>query len=313
MHSDPQRDGPYETIRFLLVGRSPAVAFGWRNSPTEGYPRPSVWAAVGPTDDSWTEIAEDREFFGGPNIVSFGGTSSGPDGYFIAGTWTSATGPIVASVWSSPDGLTWSHDFTDAAFAGRPGEVPFAEGIADGPTGVLMVGTADAPTHTEPGATRGVLWFAPAGRNWTRLDVAPSGVAVASRFDAVAATDGGWIVGGMSDGRDAGRPLVWFVPGADREPRPEPLDGGIPGASISSVAVDSTRVVAGGVVGQRIEIWTAPLHDGIPGRWSVLTAPPVNVPYLQKIVLSVSPSYIAADVIGRSATEIWTAPLQSGP
>ena len=311
MRADTQRDGPSETIMFLATGRAPAIAFGWRNSPTEGYPRPSVWDAKEPGDDDWTEIVEDREFFGGPAIVGFGGTASGPHGYFVAGTWTSPSGALVASVWSSPDGVTWSRDATDPSFAGQAGQVPFVNGIADAPAGVLMVGTAGTPTRADPGAERGVLWYSPDGRRWSRVDAARISLLLPdSEFGAVAATADGWLVGGESRTDGAARPVAWFVPAGRPTGRPVSLDrGGSASVTVTSVAVDRSRAVVAAVIHGHVEMWTATVHDGVPGRWSGMEAPPSSPVSLLRVVVSISPTAIAVDLVGKAGSEVWSASL----
>lgn len=311
MRADPERDGPFETITFLATGREPAVAFGWRNSPTEAYPRPSVWDAVDRADDAWQEVIEDREFFGGPDIVGFGGAASGPHGYFIAGTWTSPSGSLVGCVWSSLGGTAWTRDSTDASFAFPAGQVPIVNGIADGPTGILVAGTADTPTAGDPGAEQGVMWYSPDGRRWSRLDAGQvSQLIPRSGFGAVAATAGGWIVGGVSRAGGTSRPLAWFVPAGRPAGRPVLLERtGAGPVTVTSVAADSSRAVVAAVSGDHVEMWTAPLHDGIPGEWSAMDPPPSSPASLQKITVSISSTMIAADLVGKAGTQVWTAPL----
>ena len=307
MHADPQRDGPNETIQFLSAARAPAMAFGWRNSPTEGYPRPSAWFATDGTGRQWNEVLEDREFFGGPSVVGFAGASGGPHGDFVAGTWTGASDAPVVSVWDSKDGRTWSRDSADRALAGQPGQLPFATGIADGPRGVLVTGTLDVPSERDPTRQEGVLWYSADGTSWARLDSSAVNSTSDSALGGVAATAAGWIVGGTEtlDGRT--RPLAWFVPAARHPSRPVLL-GAVSGGgqtAVTSVAVDGSRAVIAGVVGGRARLWTAPLHRGVPGAWAELQAPRSALGSLQRVEVSISPAGAVVALIAKSSTEIW--------
>ena len=312
MEADPQRDGPNETIRYLAVGRKPAVAFGWRNSPTEGYPRPSVWDAGSPADSSWTEIVEDREFFGGPNVVGFGGASAGPHGYFVAGTWTGPSGAPTASVWSSTDGSRWSRDSTDPTFAGRSGELPLVTGVADGPSGVMLAATMDTPTRADPTGQRGALWYSPDGRTWSRFEAAAVDDRIPnSSFGAVTATEAGWVVAGTTTEGGRVRPIVWFVPAGGGAPALTVLEPNhtAAGTAVTSVAVNADRIVVAGVSGGRPVMWTATVHRGVPTGFKRLTTPPSAPPSVQTVSLSIGPAGMIAALIGKTTSQVWTSSL----
>lgn len=308
MRADPQRDGPNETIQFLASGRTPALAFGWRNSPTEGYPRPSAWIAADGTGRQWSEVIEDREFFGGPSVVGFAGASSGPHGDFVAGTWTGVSDAPVASVWSSRDGRNWSRDATDPALVGQPGQLPFATGIADGPRGVLLTGTLDIPTRRDPTRQQGVLWYSPDGTSWARRDSSALNGAADSTLGAVAATADGWVVGGTETLARKTRPLAWFVPAGRSPAKPvllaDPSDAGQ--TTVTGLAVDDSRAVMAAIVRGRARLWIAPLHQGVPGAWTELQAPPSALGSLQRVDVSISPAGAVVALVARSSTEIWT-------
>lgn len=289
----PGRDGPLETIEGLARGPAGTNAFGYRLSPDEGYPRPSTWLAAGPGDPPWREIGQDVEFFGGPDIISFGGMSEGPHGCFVAGTWTGPSNRPVISVWRSGDGLHWSHDFSAPAFAGRPGEVPFATGVADGPDGVLIAGTVERPTPADPGREAGGLWYSPDGDRWSRLAVPdPPAAGPGSTFDAVGAVPGGWLVAGTRPGPHGPRPAVWMVDGADHRVRLLGLlpAGPAPAAAVpTSVAVTATRIVVAGRAGTRAALWEAAPGRRGPGRFSAVAGPAADVPGLQTVRVASGP------------------------
>lgn len=310
---DPQRDGPNETITYLATSRSNTVGFGWRNSPTEGYPRPSAWVASS-GDRTWTEVIEDREFFGGPNIVGYGGMTAGPHGDFIAGTWTDGRGHPVLSVWSSPNGSSWSQNFTDPAFEGEPGELPYGAGVGDSSSGVLVVGTLEVPTHANPSARRGAIWFSPDGKAWSRT---LAGVIARSyplsTFGAVGALPAGWIIAGTVGPSATARPFAWSVGPDGKRLTPVSLPGSDRRGSVDLTAVAANRAqvaIAGSDDGRPV-IWSAPLSGGRPGSWREVLGPPAPPWPVQRVVISAGATSTMVDLVGQSDAQVWVAPTTS--
>jgi hypothetical protein len=307
MDADPGRDGPNETIEYLARYGTQALAFGWRNSPTEGYPRPSAWDARGSGERAWQEIVEPREFFGGPNILGFGGAAEGPHGDFVVGTWTNPESRTVLSVWHSTDGRTWAQDASDPSFGGGAGEIPFAAGVADGARGVVVIATAELPTHADPLGQRGSLWYSPDGRRWSRV----LGSQIADRwprsvFSSVVATDTGWLVAGTTGAVKA--PTVWSI-GADAESiqataLPPGRSAASVTATVTAMATNQERVVVAGLESGRPVIWTATLGSTGVGHWLQVRAPPATG--LQSVALSTGPHGTIVSLIGRDSTRVWT-------
>lgn len=301
MEADPERDGPYETIEYLASSGSQAFAFGWRNSPTEGYPRPSVWRSTNAVG-AWQEIIEAREFFGGPNVIAFGGTSSGPHGEFVAGTWTNPNGRTVLSVWRSTDGSTWAQDASDPTFEGLAGEIPFASGIADNSSGVLLSAAVEIPTHADPTGRRGAIWFSSDGRHWNRLFAGklakqwPQSV-----FGAVVATPTGWSIAGESGA--AGVPTVWTVGESGASIQGTTLPGVGSGATLTAISAGPTRVVAAGVARGRPVMW-ARVGSGGASNWAPVVPPPATD--VQSVALSTGDQGTIVLLIGRDETSVWT-------
>ena len=331
MKAVPGLDGPQETIRDLSSGPAGLIAFGYRLSPDEGYPRPSAWLAQDGRPTAWDEIHEDREFFGGPDIISFGGMSQGPHGCFVAGTWTDGRGRPVISVWRTTDGRDWTHDFTDPAFEGRPGEVPFASGVADSPSGVLVSGSVETPTASDPGRQEGALWLSADGAGWRRL-ARPAGSGSRRRedgpgttFDAVAAVAGGWLVAGTigtatstsgagtKSGGTGSVPAVWTVTtgGTLGPPQLLPLTGGATaGVPVvpTSIAVTGDRVAVAGRAGTRAVIWSAGLSAQKVGRMHLVPAPQADVPQLEAVLVAAGPAGAVVVMSGADASVAYESP-----
>ena len=316
---NPGRDGPNETIEYIATSAGRAFAFGWRNSPTEGYPRPSPWIQSPVPDGSWREVLEPREFFGGPNIIAFGGAAVGPDGYFVAGTWTGTSGRTVASVWSSADGQAWARDSTDPSFEGRPGEIPYGTGVSDSNLGVVLIGTDDLPSHQDPTARQGAIWMSAHGTGWRRVFTS----VIAQRwpestFDSVVSTPRGWLVAGTigaagaagSSGGAAGAAgssggaAVWAIDpsgrtiGVTRLPSP-------PGSvTVTGMAADGSRLVVAGVSDGEAVLWTASLRDGRPAGWRRLDAPTGSG--LERVVVSIGSSGTIVSLLTNVESQVWT-------
>ncbi len=304
------RDGPNETIFGITGDRAHLVAFGYRRSPTEGYPRPSTWLAS-PAGGTWREILEDREFFGGPNIIGFGGLDVGPHGYSVAGTWTDARGHPVVAVWRSADGSTWTRDSTDPSLEGRPGEIPFASAVADSTRGLLLVGMVETPTPGDPLRRRGGIWFSRSGETWTRLTVGGVGLPLegSTSFDAVVATSAGWVIAGSEGVLGRSRPAVWLVDNHLRVTPalalPDPPGGGP--MHPSSMAVSGAALIAVGPDGHRGVVWAARLRAGVPHGWKLLTSPPDAAFPLASLSVAASQSGLIVALVGSDRSQLWTA------
>jgi hypothetical protein len=304
------RDGPNETIFGIVGDDAHLVAFGYRRSPTEGYPRPSTWLAAPTLGAAWREILENREFFGGPNIVGFGGMAVGAHGYSVSGTWLDARGHPVMAVWQSLDGSGWSRDSTDPSFEGLPGEIPFASGIADRPAGLLLVGTNETPTPADPLRRRGGIWFSPSGDRWSRVAPGPAAIPTrgSSTFDAVAGTGAGWIIAGTEEVQGRSRPAVWLVddrlqvsvPVLLPEPAGSPVEP-------SAVIATGTGVLVAGPRGNRAVIWQARLAGGTPRRWTLITSPPDASFPLTSVTMAADTTALMVSLGGSDLSQLWTA------
>lgn len=320
------RTGPEETVDYLTTGPAGTIALGASLSPDEGYPRPSTWLAGDPAASRWQEVLEDREFFGGPDIISFGGMSEGPLGCIVAGTWTDARGRPVISVWTSRDGLRWSHDYTEPAFEGAPGEVPFASGVAAGAAGELVSGSVEIPTAADPGRQEGALWLSSDGTHWRRLVLPSTGAASGpgTTFDAVAAFPSGWLVAGtLTRGGGEVVPAVWEVDGTGRVGPPVllPVAGstgtgsgtagsGAAGSAIpTAVEVDGLDVTVAARWGGSALLWSARLGRRGLSSWRSVPAPVATVPQLQDVRLASGPAGRVLVMTGANASLVFS---QSG-
>jgi hypothetical protein len=203
----------------------------------------------------WDEIVEPREMFGGPDIIGVGGVAAGPHGDFVAGTWTDARSHPVVAVWRSPDGRTWSRDSTDPSFVGRSGEVPFGTAVADGPHGVLVTGTAEVPTRSDPTGQRGALWYSPDGVRCRRI---LSGAIAAPRehstFAAVTATGSGWLIAGTEGTGPTTRATVWTLDSDLRRVRATPLPPSTGPVTVTAMTPDRDRVLVAGLAGTILSV-----------------------------------------------------------
>ena len=303
--ADPGRDGPNETIKYIAAADDRAFAFGWRNSPTEGYPRPSPWIQSPVPAGAWREVVKPREFFGGPNIIAFGGASVGPDGYFVSGTWTAPDGPTVASVWHSADGQNWVHDSTDPSFRGRPGEIPFGTGVSDSTLGAVLIGTSDIPTHQDPTARRGAMWTSSHGSAWHRAftDLIDRSWP-RSTFDAVVATSDGWLIAGTTGPVGATRPAVWTVGPSMDHLRAALLPAQSSPVAVTAMAADDSKVIVAGVSDGQPVLWAAPLRDGRVGAWRRLDPPAGSG--LDRVVVSVGRTGTIVSLVTNRASSVWT-------
>jgi hypothetical protein len=303
MHPFAGRDGPTE----LILGLAGGVALGSYRAPREGYPRPSTWtAAPGTGDGQWREVLANRELFGGPSIVAIGddaggGLTSGLHGYHIAGTWIGPANRVVASVWSSPDGTAWARNDVDPAFTAGPDTQSYGDDIADGATGLLMVGTTGEPSQADPAREVGSLWYSPDGSGWRRLPSLGGADQVAVDVDR-AAPGGGWLAGGQRTTGGTERPAVWTV-GADLRVAGATLPG--PAAVVTDLAVTPAAAWAAGITGAGTpEVWTAPLRGGRPGGWRAVVAPAAGTGW-EQARLAAAGGQVVLVLFDASQSEVW--------
>ena len=184
-------DGGSDTIRALARFDGHSSALGSVGSPLEGYARPSTWSFA---DGSWTEVSTPPELFGGPDIVGVGGMAAGAQGFEVAGTWTGDTG-AEAAVWHSAAGTNWQRA-TDLAPNDPAAEVgTTAAAVAAGPAGVLVVGSRNVPTPSNPTGQQPAAWWSASANPATWAAVSMPERADA-HLDTVVATRGGWVAGG---------------------------------------------------------------------------------------------------------------------
>jgi hypothetical protein len=276
MTAVPGRDGPNETIFSIAGTTGRMAAFGYRRSPTEGYPRPSTWVSTPGPSAGWQEILENREFLGGPNVIGFANLVYGPHGFTLAGTWTDPQARPTLALWRSPDGTAWARDSTEPAFDGSADQIPVASGVADSPAGLLLVGTVETPEPGDPVREEGGLWFSPTGKSWSRVPVSATSEPPASStsFDAVTAIPGGWVVVGTERTADTSRPAAWLVDSRLGVGPPVQLPGSGPGGfTPRAAATYGSQVFVIGSTGDRSETWTAEV--GSAGRlgWKVVSGP----------------------------------------
>ncbi len=316
MHPVPDRDGPYETILGFARGADLTVALGSRNSPGEGYPRPSTWTGEGPVA-TWQEALADRELFGGPDIVALGNITAGPHGYTVAGTWVGPAGHPGAAVWRSADGIRWVRNDTDPALSGRPGETPLALDVADNGRGVLVVGTVSAPVPGQAGHQRGAMWYSPTGVSWVRLFGAdphldqPGQTAIT----AVEALGDGWVAGGTIVDGARSRPMIWSVDTNLRlRAQALPFAAGQPPVALSGLTVSATMAVAAGVAGGQPLFWDAPVDHGQLGTWQRLQpGPPGPAPTgLRTVAVAAGPGGVTALLSSPTTSQVWVGALKPG-
>lgn len=296
----PGRDGPNETILGFAAGE----ALGSRHSPTEGYPRPSAWVRA--TTGTWVEVLEPREMFGGPDIVAIGdesdgGITAGSHGFHVAGAWIGPGDRVVAAVWAAPEGATWTRDDTNQAFTAGATTQSYGYDIADGPDGLLMVGTVSVPTHAHPTAQVGAIWYSPDGIRWAHT--AQLGGAGQTVLASVRAVGDSWVAGGQRTTAGVSTPTVWYVT-ASRAPSAHTLPG-VDSAVVDDLAVTSTEVVAAGHTDDGTAVlWAAPRHGDAIGGWRLLQAPPTG-PRWDSARVAATPSATVLVVFDGSRSEVW--------
>jgi hypothetical protein len=295
----PGRDGPNETIQGFgtRAAPGPLAAVGSRPSPTEGYPRPSTWAApagsIGPP--AWQEALAARELFGGPNVVAVGGMGAGPHGYFVAGTWIAPDNHVVAAVWRSSAGVRWTRDDTDPAFDAGAGTESYAVSVADGASGILVGGTTARPAPGDPTRQLPTLWHSADGTGWTRLAALPGSGGVR----AVRALGIGWIAGGQA----GTRPESWTVdanlrPSAEALPAPS-------GATVADLAVTPGAVLAAGLMpAGTLLLWRASRHGDKLGTWQTVTPPPTGTGW-SGVSLAAAGNQVVLVVFNATRTRVW--------
>ncbi|MDQ2728691.1 MAG: hypothetical protein M3Y91_12710 [Actinomycetota bacterium] len=308
MNAAPDRDGPYETILGFARSANRTVALGSRNSPEEGYPRPSTWTADGPST-RWQETLASRELFGGPDIVALGAIAAGPHGYSVAGTWVSPYGHPGAAVWRSTDGMEFARDDTDPALAGGPGETPLALDVADNRRGILVVGSASAPKAGQAGHVRGAIWYSPTGASWQRLFASDPDLDRAGQttVSTVRALGDGWLAAGTTVDGNQSRPMVWSIDATLRlRAQTLPAGAGQPPVTISGLAVSATIAVVAGVGGGRPVFWTAPVDGGRIGRWASVGPEPGPAPAgLRTVSVAAGAGAVTTVLSGPSTSQVW--------
>jgi hypothetical protein len=310
MNAVPDRDGPYETILGFAPSPGRTVALGSRNSPEEGYPRPSTWS-----DDvastPWQEALADRELFGGPDIVALGNITAGPHGYTVTGTWIGPSGHPGVAVWRSTDATHWVRNDTDPALAGAPAETPLALDVADNRRGVLVVGSAAAPVPGQAGHRRGAMWYSPTGTSWVGLFGSDPRLNQAGQtaIVAVRTLDDGWVAAGTTTDGTRSRPMIWSVD-ADLRMRAQALPVGTdqPPVAVSALTVSTTVAVVAGVAGGRPVYWAAPVDGGRLGSWQRLQPGPGPVPEgLRTVVVAAGAAAVTTVLAGSTTSQVWVA------
>ena len=157
--SDPQLDlgGPGGQEMNAVVAAGPglvAVGSEWSEEGLSAV----VWVSEDGLD--WERVPYDGTVFGGHGLLRMEAVVAAGPGLVAVGS-DEPDGQTDAAVWISPDGLNWER-VNDEAFGG-PGS-QYMMGVSAGGPGVVAVGYAYAD-----GATDGVVWTSPDGRDWTRL------------------------------------------------------------------------------------------------------------------------------------------------
>ncbi|MDQ2725688.1 MAG: hypothetical protein M3Y36_09370 [Actinomycetota bacterium] len=308
MRAVPDRDGPYETVLGFARGADQTVALGSRNSPEEGYPRPSTWTGVDPTT-TWQEALADRELFGGPDIVALGNITAGPHGYTVAGTWVGPAGRPVAAVWRSTDGTQWVRNDTDPALGGQPGETPLALDVADNHRGVLVVGSASAPIPGQAGHQRGAMWYSPTGASWVRLFGADPDLDQPGQtaLTTIRALGEGWVAAGTIVDGARSRPMIWSVDtNLGLQAQALPFAGGQPPVAISGLTVSATEAVVAGVAGGQPVFWEATVDHGRVGSWRLLGPEPGPAPAgLRTVTVAAGPGGVTAILSSPTTSQVW--------
>jgi hypothetical protein len=310
-------DGPYDTITGLARSRGVTAAFGSHPSPIHGNPRPSPWTLADP-GASWHEVPVLRELFGGENIISLGGLTGGEHGFFIAGTWIAASNRAVATVWRSTDGRSWVRNDGDANLAGVAGEITMADDVADGPGGIVAVGSALIPTPAAPTAQHGALWESSDGATWTRVGLHhPSLDAGAGQVqvERVQPLPLGWVAAGIRSVGGRSEAVVWtWGPNqqlsAERLPLPAPTPTGV---VVTGLAVTSSSVIVAGAALGRPLLWTGRVGPGgRVGHWRPVTAPTATPPArLDAALVAAEGGTTLLALRGAGGSQLWETTLRA--
>jgi hypothetical protein len=165
----------------------------------------ALWVSVD-GGSSWRRAALPPAAAGQAGAGQLAGVAHGPSGWLaVGGASAAAAGPAAAlrpAVIGSTDGLTWTDTESPDVFDG-PGRIVTA-GVAAGPGGYVIVGTASAGPRTVAAA-----WYAPGRTGWRRAaDARPGALDGPGNraMNAVSATGRGFVaVGAAGD-----RPAVWL-------------------------------------------------------------------------------------------------------
>jgi hypothetical protein len=165
-------------------------------------------------------------------------------------------------------------DDSDPAFTAGSEDQSFGLDIADGRTGLLMVGTTVKPTPSNPTGQVGSAWYSTNGASWTRLaDLGPQrGQAV---INGVRALPAGWLAAGRVTVGGRSLPTVWTVRSPTKVSAARLPVPGRTGAVVYDLAVTANRAVVAGLTADgRPLLWQAAVRDGrVTGRWRTEVAP----------------------------------------
>lgn len=175
--------------------------------------------------------------------------------------------------WSSADGVTWQRH----VMTGVGGSTAALSALKASPGGFTLAGSEWNP---QTGSTEPRLWTSVDGIAWSKMTLPGLGQAA----DVAQAGDT-WVVVGdeelpamNEDGRSANpRLLVSTDAGATWSDRqvPEPEDSGRFATGLASVAVDGTRLVAGGQYSDENDAYRGWVIDSVDGGVTWTLAPPL--------------------------------------
>jgi hypothetical protein len=280
------------TVASIMVTAGATMAVGTADG------HAAIWRRV--HDGTW-QLVSAGSVGSVPGAAGLTSVAYGPAGWIAVGSTSvgRATEPVVLA---SVEGVQWQPVSSLAAQAGAGTEFL---GAAAGRSGYVVVGR-----QMIGGRTFAVLWYSADLRSWTAdnndgLD----GRLAASTVNAVAATSGGFVAVG-SHGADQS---MWVSSDGRHwsldylSPPPEAAS-----ATLSSVAVSGTQVVAGGYATTRagdIPVVAVSADGGAHWRQVVLQAP--DGLGLVTALTAAPHGFTAAGVAGRGGAQhavTWTSP-----
>jgi hypothetical protein len=247
------------------------VAVGRSYSKVHGNPRPTIWRADGVAP--LRELYVPRELFGGENGLSMDGLVPGPDAllatgaYLVrdasAGATTDAEDKSVAVVmWRSDNGADWARLAPDAGQVSSAAEQLLPRGMAAGPSGSLVVGTAFEVRGGGRDGFDAAAWVAAGGdQQWRRVDLSRTGLIGAGdqRMVAAAGLGRGYVaLAAVRSGSDFQLRSAVSADGSSWSAGgPLPAAAGLPPAQLpaAALATGSTGLVAGATPGGRPGLW----------------------------------------------------------